>query len=158
MAPPLKPKSPFAERLIEARGDMKRIDAAQALNLTPGRLGSYEQGTAEPSINTLAAISSLYRISIQWLITGEGEMRPTVAAQGMPASQEPAPALDVEMLRSAIASVRRFAQEEAWVDKASPEVWAEMVAEAYRFQVTTSEGEKRRMVAEEKAKTDRMAG
>ncbi|MDE1149675.1 MAG: helix-turn-helix transcriptional regulator [Azospirillaceae bacterium] len=156
MAPPKKPQTPFAERLIQARGDMSRSDAAESLGIPNNTLGSYERGEAEPAISKILAIADLYQVSLQWLLRGEGEARPK--AETAAPLAEAAAVLDTKRLRSAILSVQRLAQEEPEVLLGGPGAFAEMVVETYQFLVNTSDAEKRRMVMEEKAKTDRQAG
>lgn len=43
---------------------------AQELNLSPSTVGMYEQGRRVPDLDTLIALAKLYRISLDYLITG----------------------------------------------------------------------------------------
>lgn len=43
---------------------------AQELNLSPSTIGMYEQGRRVPDLDTLIALAKLYRISLDYLITG----------------------------------------------------------------------------------------
>ncbi|MDG3444696.1 helix-turn-helix domain-containing protein [Nitrospirillum amazonense] len=158
MARPLRPQNAFAERLIQARGEMSRIEVAQKLDVNIETLGGYERGKNAPPYSFLADIKALYGVSLDWLITGEGEMRPSAQPQLEPVSTTEVLPVDLAKLRSAVTSIRRFGQEEPWVNKLPPDKWAAMVVDAYQFLVTTPEEEKRQMITEEMAKTDRKAG
>jgi transcriptional regulator with XRE-family HTH domain len=99
MARPLKPSTPFAERLIEARGEMTREAAAAALGCLKDTLGGYERGRNFPDQATLAKIGEVYGVSLDWLITGRGQKCPAEAVQA-PAS---APATVDEELMAHVA-------------------------------------------------------
>lgn len=49
---------------------MSQTDLARHLYITPSAVGMYEQGRRTPSINILSAISELFGISMDYLITG----------------------------------------------------------------------------------------
>ncbi|MDZ5650651.1 helix-turn-helix transcriptional regulator [Nitrospirillum sp. BR 11828] len=100
MARPLKPKTPFAERLIRARGAMGRNEAASRLKTHPVTLGSYERGVALPTVEVLIAMREVYGVSLDWLISGTGEMRlPLLEGTSSPMPATPPP-LDRLRLRS----------------------------------------------------------
>ena len=44
---------------------------AQVLNLSPSAIGMYEQGRRVPDLGTLISLADLYRISLDYLITGK---------------------------------------------------------------------------------------
>lgn len=89
MARPLKPKTPMAARLIEVRGVMDRDEFASLLGVPTSTLANYEQGERAPPIEVLRAIRQRTGVSLDWLIMGEGEMRPSQEIP--PASPEAAP-------------------------------------------------------------------
>ncbi|MDG3439594.1 helix-turn-helix transcriptional regulator [Nitrospirillum amazonense] len=160
MAPPFKPKSAFAERLITARGGMKRIDAAEALDLAPDTLGTYERGTTEPSISTLARISSVYDVSLHWLLTGEGEMRARANALQQPVAEwgaSPAP-LDRDRLRSTLLGFCDAIRHQPGILDMPPEKLTDFFLRGYEWLGSASEGEKARMANSVKGMTDREAG
>ncbi|AUN31277.1 helix-turn-helix domain-containing protein [Niveispirillum cyanobacteriorum] len=77
MARPLKPETAFAARLIEARLPIERDEFAQLLGVPKTTLGNWERGRAFPPEDMLRAIRQQTGVSLDWLITGEGEMRPS---------------------------------------------------------------------------------
>ena len=72
MARPLKPQTPLAERLIRARGAMRRAEAATRLKTHPVTLGAYERGAALPTAEVLIAMREVYDVSLDWLLAGVG--------------------------------------------------------------------------------------
>ncbi|MEE3624818.1 helix-turn-helix transcriptional regulator [Nitrospirillum sp. BR 11752] len=100
MARPLKPKTPFAERLIRARGAMGRNEAASRLKTHPVTLGSYERGVALPTVEVLIAMREVYGVSLDWLISGMGEMRLPLPEGTSPPLPETLASLDRPRLRS----------------------------------------------------------
>ncbi|WP_159107243.1 helix-turn-helix transcriptional regulator [Azospirillum sp. B4] len=54
---------------------MPRAEAAVRLNTHPVTLGTYERGAALPTAEVLIAMREVYAISLDWLISGVGEMR-----------------------------------------------------------------------------------
>lgn len=81
----LKPSTPFAQRLIQARGGASRADVARALGCPLETLGNYERGRTFPDQDMLGRMKAVLGVSLDWLITGEGTMRsgcpsPTEAA------------------------------------------------------------------------------
>ncbi len=57
--------------LREALGLTQR-EMAVAANLAHSQLGRAERGAAMPELQTILALSSTYRLSLDWLLTGEG--------------------------------------------------------------------------------------
>jgi transcriptional regulator with XRE-family HTH domain len=66
----------FAERLdaVRQRLGMTKGQFSQAMDSSQRSMTGYLQGTTEPKPSCLAALSKRYLVSIQWLLTGEGEM------------------------------------------------------------------------------------
>lgn len=77
MARALKPKTDFAARLIEARIPVERDEFATLLGVPKGTLAGYERGERFPPPEVLRAIRRQTGVSLDWLIAGEGEMRPS---------------------------------------------------------------------------------
>lgn len=100
MARPLKPATPFGERLIQARGKMGREAAAAALGIQANTLGDYERGRTSPNPDLLARIGDVYGVSLDWLIAGRGEMRNNVTLESA--------AVDDETLEASIQAVEEF--------------------------------------------------
>ncbi|MGE4281815.1 MAG: helix-turn-helix domain-containing protein [Magnetospirillum sp.] len=71
----LKPSTPFAQRLIQARGKASRADIARALCCPLETLGNYERGRTFPDQEMLGRLKEVLGVSLDWLITGKGAMR-----------------------------------------------------------------------------------
>lgn len=71
----LKPSTPFAQRLIAARGRTSRAEVAKALGCPLETLGNYERGRTFPDQATLRRLKDVLGVSLDWLLTGEGDMR-----------------------------------------------------------------------------------
>lgn len=71
----LKPSTPFAQRLIEARGAVSRVELAGLLGCPVETLGNYERGRTFPDLAMLARLKRVLGVSLDWLLTGEGSMR-----------------------------------------------------------------------------------
>ena len=50
---------------------MSQAELAQHLKISPSTVGMYEQGRREPSVETLAEMSRLFGVSIDFLVTGK---------------------------------------------------------------------------------------
>ena len=58
--------------LIRKERNLKaKDDAAKLLNADPTTLSSYERGINEPPIDTLLNLSKIYKVSIDYLISGQ---------------------------------------------------------------------------------------
>lgn len=77
MARPLKPRTPLAARLIQAReqaGFKNRTEFADKIGVAADTLGTYERGVAEPSTNLLMVYNEMFGININWVLTGKGDL------------------------------------------------------------------------------------
>ncbi len=70
MARKLKPRTPFAERLIAARGAMARKEMAARLDAPLTTVAGWERGVSFPPPEMLVRISALLGASLDWLIAG----------------------------------------------------------------------------------------
>lgn len=70
MARKLKPRTPFAERLIAARGTMARKEMAARLDAPLTTVAGWERGVSFPPPEMLVRISTLLGASLDWLIAG----------------------------------------------------------------------------------------
>lgn len=70
MARKLKPRTPFAERLIAARGTMARKELAARLDAPLTTVAGWERGVSFPPPEMLVRISTLLGASLDWLIAG----------------------------------------------------------------------------------------
>lgn len=176
MARPLRPQTPVAERLIQARGDMPRAEVAAALEINVETLGSYERGVAFPPPTFLVAVKHLYKISLDWLITGDGQMRPLPEP---PATEEaPTPAqtrrpimrptrriadaptpepVDYKRLENTITAFVMTVQQDPDLLKKSPGDLAKWIIQGYNWIASISDDEKARIAIESMSKTDRDA-
>ena len=58
---------------------LSQMQLARKLKISPSAMGMYEQGRRTPDLQTLTAMSRLFRVSLDYLITGE-EFQPTETA------------------------------------------------------------------------------
>ncbi|MBN2751304.1 MAG: helix-turn-helix transcriptional regulator [Rhodospirillaceae bacterium] len=70
MARGLKPRTPFAERLIAARGGMTRSEMADRLSCPLTTVAGWERGVSFPPPEILVCLSDLLQVSLDWLIAG----------------------------------------------------------------------------------------
>ena len=50
---------------------MSQAQLAEKLKISPSAVGMYEQGRREPGVDTLVAMSSVFEISTDYLLTGK---------------------------------------------------------------------------------------
>lgn len=50
--------------------NMTQRQLAKALSVSPSAIGMYEQGRRQPSAELIVAISEVFSVSTQWLLTG----------------------------------------------------------------------------------------
>ena len=50
---------------------MSQSELAQRLQVSPSAIGMYEQGRREPSVSTLIALAQCFRVSLDYLLTGQ---------------------------------------------------------------------------------------
>jgi transcriptional regulator with XRE-family HTH domain len=70
MSRKLKPRTPFAERLIAARGGMSRAEFASRMGAPLTTVAGWERGVSFPPPDVLVRISDLFQVSLDWLIAG----------------------------------------------------------------------------------------
>lgn len=71
------------DRLLAARlkvGYSQR-QLAKAIDISPSSIALFERGARNPSKRTLKVISEVCGVSLNWLLTGEGEMTETSLAE-----------------------------------------------------------------------------
>lgn len=56
---------------LRRHAGMNQAELAQKLQVSPSAVGMYEQGRREPSAQTLLAIARIFRVSVDYLISGE---------------------------------------------------------------------------------------
>ena len=66
----------LGRRLRELRGfDLTQEEFAQELGISQSQLSKYERGVAGPPADILFLVKKRYKVSIDWLLTGEAERR-----------------------------------------------------------------------------------
>ena len=66
----------LGRRLRELRGfDLTQEEFARQLGTSQSQLSKYERGVAAPPADILFLVMQRFRVSIDWLLTGEGERR-----------------------------------------------------------------------------------
>ncbi len=105
MARKLKPRTPFAERLISARGTMTRPDFAGRLGLSLTTVAGWERGVSFPPQEALVRISDLLHVSLDWLVAGRAG----------PVVGPPPMVVDVALIESICEELHRLAAEEGVV-------------------------------------------
>jgi transcriptional regulator with XRE-family HTH domain len=64
----------LGRRLRELRGfDLTQEHFANELGISQSQLSKYERGLAAPPADVLFFVKKRFRVSIDWLLTGEGE-------------------------------------------------------------------------------------
>jgi transcriptional regulator with XRE-family HTH domain len=64
----------LGKRLRELRGfDLTQEEFATELGISQSQLSKYERGVAAPSADILFFVKRRFRVSIDWLLTGEVE-------------------------------------------------------------------------------------
>lgn len=66
----------FGDRVRRALFDHKVREVAKVVGVSQSAIYNWISGTNEPNLTKLAAFATATKVSIQWLITGTGEMRP----------------------------------------------------------------------------------
>ena len=66
----------FKDRLAIAIGSSSKRAFAKKCELSDGALHSYLKGDTTPNLDTLRVIADVNGLSMAWLATGEGEMKP----------------------------------------------------------------------------------
>ena len=64
----------LGRRLRELRGfDLTQEEFAKELGISQSQLSKYERGVAAPPADILFLVKQRFRVSIDWLLTGQGE-------------------------------------------------------------------------------------
>ena len=62
----------IGRRLREVRGfDMSQEEFANLLGISQSQLSKYERGVAAPAADVLVRVKERFRVSVDWLLTGE---------------------------------------------------------------------------------------
>ena len=52
---------------------LSQAELARRLHISPSTVGMYEQGRREPSVDTLVALSRIFGVSLDYLLSGQPE-------------------------------------------------------------------------------------
>lgn len=69
----------LGERIRRVRGYTSQEAFARQLGISKGALGCYERGVNCPNVEVILNISRLCHVSLEWLMTGKGNMADTRA-------------------------------------------------------------------------------
>ncbi|WP_039761104.1 helix-turn-helix domain-containing protein [Bartonella queenslandensis] len=75
--PEVKPKTELAKRFRKVRqalGFIERKQFAEYIGISAGSIGTYETGISEPTASALSKYQEICGVSLDWLVTGNGEM------------------------------------------------------------------------------------
>lgn len=72
----------LGERIRRVRGYTSQEVFARQLGISKGALGCYERGVNCPNVEVILNISRLCHVSLEWLMTGKGEMADTRVPEG----------------------------------------------------------------------------
>lgn len=72
----------LGERIRRVRGYTSQEAFARQLGISKGALGCYERGVNCPNVEVILNISRLCHVSLEWLMTGKGNMADTRAPEG----------------------------------------------------------------------------
>ena len=59
---------------------LSQAELARRLHISPSTVGMYEQGRREPSVDTLVALSRIFGVSLDYLLSGQPDTIRDVAA------------------------------------------------------------------------------
>ena len=59
---------------------MSQAELAERLHISPSAVGMYEQGRREPSVDTLIALSGIFGVSLDYLLSGKPDTLRDVTA------------------------------------------------------------------------------
>ena len=68
---------------LRREAGLSQSQLAQLLQVSPSAVGMYEQGRREPSAETLVELSRIFRVSVDYILTGVPAAQETDALQRM---------------------------------------------------------------------------
>jgi transcriptional regulator with XRE-family HTH domain len=92
-----KAQETLGDRLKIVRGAMPQAEFAHRLGADKNTVGRYERGERHPDSEYLAAVRTEFSINLDWLISGEGEMRPGGAEAPRPAIEGAPAEIDTDL-------------------------------------------------------------
>ena len=133
MARKLKPRTPFAERLIAARGQIARKELAARLDAPLTTVAGWERGVSFPLPDMLVRISGMLGVSLDWLIAGRA-----------PQSGGGDAKLDDALLSRICEGIAELSQDEGV--RIPPVEQARLIARLYGDLVNAFEGDEERRI------------
>lgn len=133
MARKLKPRTPFAERLIAARGQIARKELAARLDAPLTTVAGWERGVSFPPPDMLVRISGMLGVSLDWLIAGRA-----------PQSGGGDAKLDDALLSRICEGIAELSQDEGV--RIPPVEQARLIARLYGDLVNAFEGDEERRI------------
>jgi len=89
--------STLGERLRQVRSQLSQDEFATRLGVHKNTIGKYERGERQPEAEILSRLRSELGVDVNWLLTGEGEMRPGGAVAVPPAHEAASPEIDGDL-------------------------------------------------------------
>lgn len=103
----------LGERIRQVRGALSQADFAAKIGINKNLLGKYERGESVPGGEILSQIHDTAGVSLDWLLTGQGQMRRDEAAPAAasPATVEAQAAVNVGLYGQVLEQVAAVYQE-----------------------------------------------
>jgi len=89
--------STLGERLRQVRSQLSQDEFATRLGVHKNTIGKYERGERQPEAEILSRLRSELGVDVNWLLTGEGEMRPGGAVAVQPAHEAASVEIDLDL-------------------------------------------------------------
>lgn len=82
---------PFSKRLKELikEFDLEQKKLAEVADVRPATISGYLKAESQPAVLVLASWASEYRINLNWLIAGEGQMKVPSCSSAQPKESAP---------------------------------------------------------------------
>ncbi|MCA1972087.1 MAG: helix-turn-helix domain-containing protein [Caenispirillum sp.] len=114
--------------VVEALGG--RSAAAEAADVSPTQITRYTKGRNVPPFDVVARLCAAAGVSMEWVATGRGEMRPAAGHTAAPA--EP----NLDMLRDIVRQLAELMEEEGL--RPRPSRFADLVVAVYQQHLADS--------------------
>lgn len=75
--------SSIAERIVQARksNGLSQELLAERMHISRGACGHWERGKALPSTDHLTKLAKILNVRVDWLISGQGDMNPSIQVE-----------------------------------------------------------------------------
>jgi len=105
----------LGDRLRQVRGDLSQVAFAERLGVDKNSVGRYERDERQPDADYLRRIHLEFVVSVDWLLTGEGDMHPTEGTLAQQSQAVAAPGeigLDEELMGRLVDGILKVYKEE----------------------------------------------